>query len=381
MESRITRILSSLLASTSGYALQPADSPPAPRPPAKDELRIPLPNRGAQPQPEARPSQETTDPTSERDLQPAAQESSLEDRTLARFAGTWRVEVTLNPVYFDDAARPDSGRLPKGSNPVRAEDDVHHLTGRAHGKLLLNGKAVEQVISIEGTNLPDSNRAGDAPSAFDSIILLSYAQATRNFSLVSVDARGHGPVQIQGTLNSQTGRLVFGDPIEASTDRTIKDFPTDGRTNPRLDGRSGGPIESQHAAESNDADSPNPNAGSGGTSDSAIGRDERDSRRPSGTSNSRVTQPDQRQAKDPEPTPAQRDHLAPVRVIISFNEDGSYELTAYAHPDARIRSRAAATRAAAAQRPILYTARFTPMESANADHEQDAGQQLPARDR
>jgi hypothetical protein len=405
-------------------SLQPSSRPTAPPPPSQTQPKQPP----VEPRPVPVPIPEDDDDADERtDAQPVTpidrEQESLDGTqptdgssqpddaqksgafsqgdVLARLHGTWRVDVTVNPELWPEVAAVQERDVSRDrevddASASRARKEAPQgvsFSGFAHSRLLLNGTVLEEVMVIPGLpgrsetpalRVPRENPAkqvaaeSQSQDAFQGLMLITYDHAARGYNAILIDSRVGRPVQQSGVFNTQSKRLIFGMRGSERRALTAAEIAEENARGPQ-DDRVGVPLETPRDREL----PPNPNTGTGGTSDSKIGKGDPESeegRWPRGTSNSRVGRIENSTDDRPSRRVTDADSL---RLVLEIIDDHTHRVTAYKTMPDRADRDSNAPRMADAMGEIIYTAVFTRVQGADATAAHDminASQRPPAQE-
>jgi hypothetical protein len=387
---------------------RPTERPPAQSQPAQSKPAQPQQQPSPQPKPVPVPIPAEDEDDDANDAQPVMPEDGTQDavnetdsaddaqktnatpqaEVFARLHGTWRVDLTVNPELWPEVAavkERDEAKDSKSSenaaiSEARKPQGVS-FAGFAHSRLLLNGTVLEEVMVIPGLpsrsekpslrTQPESS-ANQTPSdiagsdAFQGLMLITADSTGRGYNAILVDSRAGKPLQQSGVFNTQSKRLIFG--TRPSERRTLSaaEIAEENARGPQ-DDRVGVPAD----APRDRALPPNPNTGTGGTSDSKIGKGDPDSenaRWPRGTSNSRVGRIENSTDDRPSRKTADTDSL---RLVLEIIDEHTHRVTAYKTMPERADRDSNTPRMADAMGEIIYTAVFTRVEGADAQRAQE----------
>lgn len=306
---------------------------------------------------------------------------------LARLHGTWRVDLTVNPELWPEVAAvkerdeaKDSKSEDAAISEARKPQGVS-FSGFAHSRLLLNGTVLEEVMVIPGLparserptlRTQRESTANQTPSdiagsdAFQGLMLITLDSNGRGYNAILVDSRAGKPVQQSGVFNTQSKRLIFGTRPSERRTLTAAEIAEENARGPQ-DDRVGVPVDSPRDRPL----PPNPNAGTGGTSDTKLGKDNPDSDNtnwPRGTSNSRVGRIENSTDDRLSRRLAEADSL---RLVLEIIDEHTHRVTAYKTMLDRADRDSNAPRMADAMGEIIYTAVFTRVEGPDAQRAQE----------
>lgn len=355
------------------------------------------------------------------------QTGGAEDAILRKLEGMWRVDVSVNPAMMpgmdrpglrgDDAQRVPSATapdrdVPKSTNPSGKESDGSDratrpatpnetatagntnpptitggksFSGYAKTNLMMDGNVLEEHVVVPGMSHfsgmkgttpsvpPRSTEPGASSNAdnnFHGLMVLSFDDSNRTYGLAFVCNETGKMHYGSGSFDATGRRLVFHSmgPAHYGTDagRMDHDRMNDDRLKNERDGAG-----------------TNPNRGSGGTSDSQVGKDStsRD-QQPGGTSNSQVgkagenvnqsgavMQPNQQWRAKSEMMGG-----SGVRVVVELLGNDQHRVTAYRSGAMNTESSTTNTGANSMtfnNADIIYTATFTRVSGSDADRVRD----------